>query len=28
MAYVFGLTEGTTQHNLETLYLSDSPLAF
>ena len=28
MAYVFGLTEGTAQRNLETLYLSDSPLAF
>ena len=28
MAYVFGLTEGTAQRNLETLYLSDSPMAF
>ncbi len=28
MAYVFRLTEGTAQRNLETLYLSDSPLAF
>ncbi len=28
MAYVFRLTEGTVQCNLETLYLSDSPLAF
>jgi hypothetical protein len=28
MAYVFRLTEGTAQRNLETLYLSSSPLAF
>src|SRR5436190_20175497 len=28
MAYEFRLTEGTAQRNLETLYLSDSPLAF
>ncbi len=28
MTYVFRLTEGTAQRNLETLYLLDSPLAF